>query len=416
MHGQPLRRWKNFTLHPSKPNRVSFPEQSALQFQRETVAAALTSLQASGAIGVIGVHGADAYQAVARCFRPATAFSQRPFTLNEIRFGHWRSNESIVVLPAGDETIEIHCHGGSAAIQSILADLRSEGVRITDANRWNIHLGKNSERVAMEFVLAQTNTACTAKIALDQCNGALAQWARRTISSMTEIDGVTSLQAIREEISGILRFKKLGEHLIEPWHVVIAGPPNVGKSSLLNRLLGYERAISHDQPGTTRDIISATTAIAGWPVRFSDTAGVRSAIDPLEQMGVQRALGSLSSADLVLLVVDSSVGWEPAHQQLKDQHLQDEMATPYILLWNKCDLASEVSHADLSHPNSLAVSATTGIGLQHVAEQIVQSLVPDMPPPGFPVPITQLQSETLQQALLAESVEGCRELLCQLIY
>lgn len=390
---------------------MSFPEQSALQSQRETVAAALTSLQASGAIGVIGVHGVDAYQAVARCFRPATALSRRPFTMNEIRFGHWRSNESIVVVPTGDETIEIHCHGGSAAMRLILADLQSEGVRVTDAEQWSIQLGRHPERVAMEFVLAQTNTECTAKIALDQCNGVLAQWARGAIELLSAFDGMTKHQSIRDEIADILRFKKLGEHLIEPWHVVIAGPPNVGKSSLLNRLLGYERVISHNQPGTTRDVISATTAIAGLPIRFSDTAGVRSTIDPLEQAGVERALGSLSSADLVLLVVDSSIGWEPAHQQL-----QDQITTPHILLWNKCDLASEKPYPNLSCPNSLAVSATTGIGLQLVAERIVQALVPDMPPQGYPVPITQLQSETLQQAMLAEAAEECCELLCQLIY
>jgi tRNA modification GTPase len=88
--------------------------------------------------------------------------------------------------------------------------------------------------------------------------------------------------------------------------VVIAGPPNVGKSSLINALLGYQRAIVFDQPGTTRDVLTATTAIDGWPVELADTAGIREGDDAIETEGVARALAEIRAADLVVEVWDAS--------------------------------------------------------------------------------------------------------------
>jgi tRNA modification GTPase len=367
----------------------------------KTVAAALTSTATAGAIGVVAVHGPNAYAVVSDCFRPATDLSRRPLQLNQIRFGHWQSNESIVVVPTDAMTIEIHCHGGVAAVQAILLDLQRAGVSLTDAQDWAKCCGYPDDKVAMEFILSRTNTERTARIALDQWNGALSLWAERVLQ-IGDGDMQDGWQTIKQEITSLQRFEKLGAHLIEPWQVVIAGPPNVGKSSLLNRLLGYQRVIAHDQPGTTRDVIAATTAVAGWPVRFSDTAGLRASADPLESEGVQRAVNSLATADLVLIVVDSHRGWEQAHEQLLN-----EITCPSLQLWNKSDLVPP----RLSAPDALAVSAVTGDGLQQACESIAEKLVPEAPPCGHPVPITRLQSDILKNAMLADSELACRKAL-----
>ncbi len=123
----------------------------------------------------------------------------------------------------------------------------------------------------------------------------------------------------------------LGLHLTKPWQIVIAGPPNVGKSSLLNAFVGYQRAIVFDQPGTTRDVVTAATAIDGWPVQVSDTAGLRSSADPLETAGADSAAQQARAADCLLLVFDASQHWTAGNQQLIDAWPQA------VVVGNKCD-------------------------------------------------------------------------------
>src|SRR6185503_7750192 len=108
----------------------------------------------------------------------------------------------------------------------------------------------------------------------------------------------------------LLALAEVGLHLTTPWRVVFAGPPNVGKSSLVNALLGYPRAIVYDQPGTTRDVLTASTAFDGWPFELRDTAGLRDGIslDSVEVEGVARARAQIATADLVVFVHDRSAG------------------------------------------------------------------------------------------------------------
>ena len=104
----------------------------------------------------------------------------------------------------------------------------------------------------------------------------------------------------------MLQFRDLGLHLTTPWRVVLAGAPNVGKSSLMNAIAGYQRAIVSPTPGTTRDVVTVTTAIDGWPVQLADTAGLRETQDELESAGVALADAAIGEADLVIVVSDAS--------------------------------------------------------------------------------------------------------------
>ena len=108
-------------------------------------------------------------------------------------------------------------------------------------------------------------------------------------------------------VDQILEYRDVGLHLTMPWRVVIAGPPNVGKSSLMNAIAGYQRAIVSPLPGTTRDVVTITTAINGWPVQIADTAGLRDTVDELESAGIALAGAVVEQADLVIVVSDASV-------------------------------------------------------------------------------------------------------------
>jgi tRNA modification GTPase len=159
--------------------------------------------------------------------------------------------------------------------------------------------------------------------------------------------------------------------LREGVQVVIAGRPNVGKSSLLNMLVGHEKAIVTPCAGTTRDLVEEYINIAGLPVRLVDTAGVHAAQDPVEQIGVERARSAIAGADLILMVIDLSSGLGAADQAI----LEQVAALPHLLVGNKADL-KVVEHGidELSEP-LISVSAQTGQGIELLREAIAERLM-----------------------------------------
>ncbi|MCA9041578.1 MAG: 50S ribosome-binding GTPase, partial [Planctomycetaceae bacterium] len=167
---------------------------------------------------------------------------------------------------------------------------------------------------------------------------------------------------------------RLGRHLTEPFQVVLAGRPNVGKSSLINALVGYDRAIVYDQPGTTRDAVSTETAFNGWPVNLTDTAGLRLTDDALETAGITRARAALNQADLGLLLFDVT---EPLTDE--DRELIN-MPTAKIIIAHKCDLGEPVE--ELAKLDPLCVSSVTGEGLEELMTRLQKELVPVEPGAG----------------------------------
>ena len=231
--------------------------------------------------------------------------------------------------------------------------------------------------------LADARTERTAAILLDQYHGAL----RRAMDEIRQdIDRGNDASA-RQRIDALLARARLGEHLTRPWSVVLAGRANVGKSSLMNALAGYGRAIVHHSPGTTRDAVAFATAIDGWPVELCDTAGLRAAGDAVERAGIERARERLAQADLVVLVADRSVPWSAEDQALVEQWPAS------VLVHNKCDLPA----APGDRPAGLSTSALGGEGIDVLLETIGRRLVPDPPPPGAAVPFSSEQVEMVQR-------------------
>ena len=214
-------------------------------------------------------------------------------------------NEQIVVCRTGESRVELHCHGGAAAVQRILDDLAESGVIRCE---W-VDLVAGSSRVAgqagrdreLAEALAAATTWRVAAILLDQQSGVLV----KSLERLAAFDWDQQHQAA-SCVAGLLEWSTLGRRLVHPPTVVLAGGPNVGKSSLLNALLGFGRAIVWDQPGTTRDVITGRTALeggrCGWPIR----RGCGLQVTEIEAVGVEHARRELGAADLVVLVVDRS--------------------------------------------------------------------------------------------------------------
>ena len=163
----------------------------------------------------------------------------------------------------------------------------------------------------------------------------------------------------------------------------------MGKSSLINALLGYERAIVFDQPGTTRDVVTAETAFEGWPVQLADTAGLRDATDELEAAGINLARRRLETADVRLVLVDLS---EPPH----DDDKRNPARWPDDIIGHKCDLGDQWK-GQLPR-TAIRVSSVTGQGLGELQRRLIQTLVPNVPRPGTPIPINQTQINLLVAA------------------
>jgi tRNA modification GTPase len=168
---------------------------------------------------------------------------------------------------------------------------------------------------------------------------------------------------------------------------VIAGAPNVGKSSLVNAVAGYQRSVVSPTPGTTRDVVTSRVAIDGWPVELADTAGLRTGADALEGQGIALARDRMASADLVLWVVDASM--PPVWPDAPDQRLR--------LVLNKIDLAPAWDLTGAA--TTLRVSAQTGEGIGELCSALSGWLVPEVPPPGAAVPFTPELGDTLMEAL-----------------
>jgi len=344
--------------------------------------------QSRGAVAVIAVEGTRATECVARYFVSAAGKPLASFPLNRIIFGRWEqpggNGEEIVVCRTSESSLEVNCHGGIAAARAIMNALAADGAVEQFPESWATRHSGDSIEAEAWLALAEARTGRTAAILLNQYRGALRRAIEVTIDELTRGEST----AAGQRLAVLLERSDIGLHLTKPWRVVFAGPPNVGKSSLMNCLLGYQRSIVFDQPGTTRDLLSAPTAFDGWSMELTDTAGLRESEDAIEVEGVSRATSLLAEADLTVLVFDATCDWDTQQEQLL---ARNPKALPVI---NKCDLRDAASEAT----QFVATSALTGIGIAELMQQIVQRLVRRELAPGDAVPFTPRQVQTIASA------------------
>lgn len=360
--------------------------------------AALLTPSGRGAVAVIRVHAAKPahFDLPAKVVDAAfVSVSGRPLSqqpVGRLCYGHWTSDstsEDVVVCRTAESTVEVSCHGGRAAVNRILDSLKAEEASIVD---WQTQQATISSPFDLELAeaISQATTTRTATILLEQASGRL----KDSLTQLLELD----LAEITTRLAEILAYSQLGLHLTQPWKVVLAGRPNVGKSTLINALLGFERAIVFDQPGTTRDVVTGMTAFDGWPFQLADTAGIRNTDDELEQAGIQRARRTVESADLVCLLLDTSCPPTPEDEELLAEFNRSEIddRPPTIIVAHKADLPDQWP---ISIPDeAVRVSSATGHGIEKLISTIVEKLIPKIPPAGTTIPITLRQIQWLDKA------------------
>jgi tRNA modification GTPase len=295
--------------------------------------------------------------------------------------------EDVVVCRTGHERLEIHAHGGRMAGQRIIDELvRCGAVPLSGGESRDRQHADPWTRAAWQDLL-ETTTPRTTAIMLDQARGALA-------AARAQIEAAIAAGARAEALPAIdrlLALAELGQHLTRPWQVAVAGPPNVGKSSLLNAILGYQRAIVTPAPGTTRDLLAEQVSLLGWPFRLIDTAGLRDTADPVEQLGLAQAHQTFVAADLTLCLIDPREGWTGWHDQLAR-----ETRNRLLVVHTKSDLGwPRPSLPELECP-VVSVSAQQGEGLEGLYAAIVERLVGHAPPAGTALPFRADQVQYLR--------------------
>lgn len=297
----------------------------------------------------------------------------------------------------GEDVLELQGHGGAMVLQRLLKRCLSSGARLAEPGEFSKRAFLNgkmdlaqAEAVA-DLIDAATEQAarCAARSVRGEFSAAVQKVAKQLLElrALTEatldfpeedIDkGTRDDQALRlgmveTELDHLLAASNQGSLLREGALVVLAGRPNAGKSSLLNRLAGEEVAIVTEIPGTTRDVIRQSINLDGVPVHVIDTAGLRDSSDPVERLGIARTWAAIEQADLAVLVVDAALGFG-----VEDQAILDKLpkGLPRLRAYNKCDLAGlPPSRKQDDGDEVILLSAKTGAGLAEFRQALAHAI------------------------------------------
>jgi tRNA modification GTPase len=386
--------------------------------------AAVSTAPGEGAIALVRVSGANAVGVADKIFHGKempSQFEPRVQHFGEIFGSGGRLIDQVVLsvhrAPAsytGEDLIEISCHGGMLVSAKVLEACLRAGARaarpgeFTERAFLNGKMDLTQAEAVIDLIRAKTDLAL--RSATEQLEGRLGEQIRKIRDELVELlahinasidfpeEGITPdegeplrarLGSIREEIAALLATADQGRILREGVRVVIYGATNAGKSSLLNRLLGYDRVIVSDTHGTTRDTIEETFNLDGVPIRLLDTAGLRTSTSELEREGIVRTEKSLQLADLRLHIADRNMPKPPDFKErVRDSN--------EVIVLNKSDLPENSDWKDF---HGVRISCLTGEGLPELQNEILARITKQNLKPESPVAINTRHRDCLRRAL-----------------
>lgn len=372
----------------------------------DTIAAIATAVApGEGSVAIVRVSGPLA-EAIAQAVFVAPG--RQSWESHRVLYGHVvdpatgeRIDEALLLLMRAprsftrEDVVEFHGHGGLVAVQRVLALVLAAGARRALPGEFsqraflNGRLDLTRAEALSELITARSNRA--AQLAMAGLDGGLQQRLSglrdRLLDQLAELearvdfeedlpalvaaDVIAALQLVHDELGRLVAEARQGALLRQGLRVAMIGRPNVGKSSLLNRLSRRERAIVTDLPGTTRDLLESELVLSGVPLTLLDTAGIRETDDPIEQQGIARSREALASADAVLLLFDLSAGWTAADAALR------QLVPPgavLLIAGNKSDLANQGSSRSTPElPDGvLRFSARSGEGVAALVQALLE--------------------------------------------
>ncbi|MEA2011842.1 MAG: tRNA uridine-5-carboxymethylaminomethyl(34) synthesis GTPase MnmE [Verrucomicrobiota bacterium] len=358
-----------------------------------------------GAIGIVRISGDDALNSALTIWENPSLSGKTPaprkMYLGSI-FSEKHKIEDralLVYMPGpnsytGEDIVELHCHGGILSLKNILELLIKNGLRHAEPGEFtkrafiNGKMDLTQSEAVLDIINAHSSMAL--HTANKQLRGHFGEQVNEIYEKMQEILAeievgmdfaeeelmyddnaiiVSNISSIIKQVKKWRQTKDEGEILRNGIKIVIVGPPNAGKSSLMNRFLGRERSIVTDIPGTTRDILEEFAHIRGIPLRIFDTAGIRKSDEKIEKAGIGLSLDSIKTANIILWVIDS-------HQNYKQQALDENSITSFsktIIICNKTDLTNGIIPKDLPEKiKHVSTSAKTGENFEKLLDAIEQ--------------------------------------------
>ena len=398
------------------------------------------------AIGIVRVSGEGCLALCNKVFRPVDGTLLSDHAVRKMVYGDMLDAEGRVIdrglavffagprSYTGEDSAEFHCHGSPVVLRELLSALFAHGARQARAGEFtqqaflNGQLDLTQAEAVIDLIDAETAEA--ARNAAAQLDGGLRRMLEPIQNALLEITSrfyavvdypdediedvqpeqiTAALAEADTALSRLLSTCQRGKVLKSGVRTAIVGRPNAGKSSLLNALAGYDRAIVTDIPGTTRDTVEESVLCGGVLLRLIDTAGIRDTADIVEQMGVERSRAAMESADLVLAVVDGSA---PVLEEDMPFLLSAAKQKRWILIWSKKDRTPEDAFLDFPMPLSMEyhspsavvqLSSVTGEGLEELERAVAELF-----PAGDPKEAGSLLTDARQEEAAARARDAVR--------
>ncbi len=384
--------------------------------------AAISTPPGVGGIGIVRLSGDDVIDIVEKIFEPRNGKSLHTVPSHTVHYGYIYAHQKgkgelldevlVTIMRAphsytGETVVEISCHGGNIPVRQILESCLKKGSRLAEPGEFTkrAFLNGRIDLIQAEAVcdIIRAKTEMSLSCAIKQLKGDLSfkinqiwqeildlisyleaslDFAEEEITLLSREEVLKKIDIILLQIHTLIKTSSYGKILREGIRVVIAGKPNVGKSSLLNALLNEYRAIVTPIPGTTRDVIEESINISGLPVRITDSAGIRNyPRDEIEKMGVQQTKKAIALADLILFVIDLSQALDRNDFSLAVELSLFNPHKKILLVANKCDLEQKITNNEIESlfssfmPPLIKTSATQVNGIKELEKHIYQLFI-----------------------------------------